>query len=78
MDLISYVPQDPAWLQIDVYAIETLTTSITDTPATDDITARSMPDGTLLLQGRLIPFGSRNASEDAKLFFGQAIQKIVA
>ena len=23
----------------------------------------------------LIPFGSRNASEDAKLFFGQAIQK---
>ena len=26
----------------------------------------------------LIPFGSRNASEDAKLFFGQAIQKIVA
>ena len=26
----------------------------------------------------LIPFGSRNASEHAKLFFGQAIQKIVA
>ena len=26
----------------------------------------------------LIPFGSRNASEDAKLFFGQAIQKTVA
>jgi len=25
-----------------------------------------------------IPIGSRNASEDAKLFFGQAIQKIVA
>jgi len=26
----------------------------------------------------IIPFGSRNASEDVKLFFGQAIQKIVA
>jgi hypothetical protein len=24
----------------------------------------------------IIPFGSRNASEDAELFFGQAIQKI--
>jgi len=26
----------------------------------------------------VIPFGSRNTSEDAKLFFGQAIQKTVA
>jgi len=31
--------------------------------------------GTLL---SIIPFGSRNTSVDAKLFFGQAIQNIVA
>jgi len=31
-----------------------------------------------LLNRQVIPFGSRNASEDAKLFFGHAIQKIVA
>jgi len=29
-------------------------------------------------RSQVIPFGSRNASEDAKLFFGHAIQKIVA
>ena len=30
------------------------------------------------LARQIIPLGSRNASEDAKLFFGQAIQKTVA
>ena len=49
------------------YGVELYTNSVTSQAQRSDI-----------VTGAVIPFGSRNASEDAKLFFGQAIQKTVA
>ena len=40
--------------------------------------SRLAGSGVSVLPIGIIPFGSRNAAEDAKLFFGQAIQKTVA
>ena len=48
---------------------------------TSNSNSRQRPPEVLVHAGKpvlIIPFGSRNASEDAKLFFGQAIQKTVA
>lgn len=51
VNLISYVSQDSAWLQIDDFAIETLTTGIMDAHTGDVITATFTTNGMLLLQG---------------------------